>query len=281
MKIAVISDIHSNLTALTACLAFAKHLGAEGYAFLGDLVTDGPDPHKTIQLLRDLKSSVPCWFVRGNREEYLIQHHKDPNDGWKPSSQTGSLLYTYEHLSSEDLQFILNLRKTERIECPSCPPVRIAHASPTSTAALIYPGTEQADNLLKGLHEDTLFTGHSHLQFRYESNGKQIINPGALGIHRHGMTKAQFSLVRFESGRWIARMLNVDYDRALELSRYEGSSLMEQSGIWGKLVKLSILTGHNHMDECLELAQQLAHASPSQIVEDSYWEAAAKQLGLI
>src|SRR5271167_655349 len=38
MKLALFADIHSNLEAITACIAHAQALGADRYAFLGDLV---------------------------------------------------------------------------------------------------------------------------------------------------------------------------------------------------------------------------------------------------
>jgi hypothetical protein len=41
MKLALFADIHSNLEAITACIAHAQGLGADRYAFLGDLVGYG------------------------------------------------------------------------------------------------------------------------------------------------------------------------------------------------------------------------------------------------
>lgn len=281
MRIAVFSDIHGNLSAFTACLAYAKHLGAEGFAFLGDLISDGPDPHALMEQIRKLADQKPCWFVRGNREDYQLRHHKDPDDGWKPGSQFGSLLYTYEHLTPEDIAFLASMPKSERLEVPACPPVRMCHGTPTNLKEMIYPGAEQADNLLKSVEETTVLCGHCHLQYRYEAAGKQLINPGALGIHANGQTKAQFALIRCEDGRWIARLLNVDYDRVAELKRYEDSGLVEMGGIYTKLRQISIRTGQDRLCECLTLARQLAQADKGQPVEDMYWEAAAKQLGII
>lgn len=76
-------------------------------------------------------------------------------------------------------------------------------------------------------------------------------------------------------------MLNVDYDRAAELRRYEDSGLEQMAGVYAKLVKLAISTGQNRINDCLHLAQTLAQADRDAVVEDSYWEAAAKQLGVI
>jgi len=51
MKLALFADIHSNLEALTACLAHAAALGADRHAFLGDLVGYGADPVAVLDLV--------------------------------------------------------------------------------------------------------------------------------------------------------------------------------------------------------------------------------------
>ena len=44
MRIALLSDIHANREALTACLEHARANGVERYVFLGDYVGYGADP---------------------------------------------------------------------------------------------------------------------------------------------------------------------------------------------------------------------------------------------
>jgi predicted phosphodiesterase len=51
MKLALFADIHSNLEAITACLAHAQALGVDRYAFLGDLVGYGADPVAVLDLI--------------------------------------------------------------------------------------------------------------------------------------------------------------------------------------------------------------------------------------
>jgi hypothetical protein len=79
MQIAMMSDIHSNHTALTACLNHALALGADQFLFLGDTVSDCAYPEKTLSLLHELSAQFPCRFIAGNREEYML-HHLDGAD---------------------------------------------------------------------------------------------------------------------------------------------------------------------------------------------------------
>ena len=75
MRLAVFSDVHSNHHALKACLKEAEKQKADGYIFLGDYISDCANPHETMKLIYRAKQEMPCWFVRGNREEYVLNHH--------------------------------------------------------------------------------------------------------------------------------------------------------------------------------------------------------------
>jgi diadenosine tetraphosphatase ApaH/serine/threonine PP2A family protein phosphatase len=71
MKLAVLSDIHANLEALTACLAHARQQGAEAWAFTGDLVGYGADPHPCLAVVREL-AQAGALVVRGNHDEAVL-----------------------------------------------------------------------------------------------------------------------------------------------------------------------------------------------------------------
>ena len=80
MRLAVFSDVHSNHHALKACLKEAEKQKADGYIFLGDYISDCANPHETMKLIYRAKQETPCWFVRGNREEYVLNHHNFGSD---------------------------------------------------------------------------------------------------------------------------------------------------------------------------------------------------------
>lgn len=149
MRLAVFSDMHANEVALATCINYANHVGVDGYVFLGDHVTDCPYPRRTLDLMRDAARRLPTWMLRGNREDYLLKHQADPQDGWKVSSSTGSLLYTYQNLEEEDLEFLRRMPIAQVVELPGCPPLRIAHATPQSNNVLLFPGTEALENVLR------------------------------------------------------------------------------------------------------------------------------------
>ena len=65
-RIAVLADIHGNLTALNAVLADARQQAATDYWFLGDLFLPGPGAEKLYQTLADTAPSV---WLQGNWEQ--------------------------------------------------------------------------------------------------------------------------------------------------------------------------------------------------------------------
>lgn len=71
MRVALFADIHSNLDALTACLADAETRGAERYAFLGDLVGYGAEPGPVVDLVATF-SARGAVVVRGNHDAAVL-----------------------------------------------------------------------------------------------------------------------------------------------------------------------------------------------------------------
>ena len=65
-RIAILSDIHGNTTALEAVLNDAKELGATEYWLLGDFFLPGPGGNDLMDLLEGLPITVS---VRGNWDD--------------------------------------------------------------------------------------------------------------------------------------------------------------------------------------------------------------------
>ncbi|MDB4896706.1 MAG: hypothetical protein JWN15_2968 [Firmicutes bacterium] len=68
MRIAVFSDVHGNLPALTSVLRDIGQRGVAAVVCLGDLAYKGPLPGECVQLLRSL--GIPC--VYGNTDVALL-----------------------------------------------------------------------------------------------------------------------------------------------------------------------------------------------------------------
>ena len=69
-KIAILSDIHGNTTALEAVIADARKLEATEYWLLGDIFLPGPGANDLVALLKELPIKAS---VRGNWDDCVLE----------------------------------------------------------------------------------------------------------------------------------------------------------------------------------------------------------------
>ncbi len=74
--VAIISDIHANLPALTAVLEDIDNQGIEELVCLGDIVGYGAQPAECLELMR---SRNFCAILRGNHDAFVAADEEPPN----------------------------------------------------------------------------------------------------------------------------------------------------------------------------------------------------------
>ena len=68
---AIITDIHSNISALNYALDIIdSRKNVDQIICLGDCFSLGPEPEKTLKKLKEINN---CIFVRGNHDRYIIE----------------------------------------------------------------------------------------------------------------------------------------------------------------------------------------------------------------
>ena len=195
MRIAVISDIHSNFKALEAFLSFLEEHPVDGVICLGDYVTDGPYPERTLALVHGMSERYPCYLLRGNREDYLLQN-LDNHLGWKPSSNSGALLYTLNRLGKEELDFLGSLPTEREVSLAGCPALFCCHGVPGRVRGNTQEERGLKQKALRELPGRFLLGGHSHHQEIYRQEGKTYLNPGSLGLALDGVgRRAHFAVL--------------------------------------------------------------------------------------
>ena len=104
MKLALLSDIHSNRQALDACLQHARAHGADHFALLGDLVGYGADPAYVVQQAMDLVAAGYT-VIGGNHDAFAVQPPAGTDKGAHSMAAQGAL-WTHEQLSPEQRSFL-------------------------------------------------------------------------------------------------------------------------------------------------------------------------------
>lgn len=265
-KIALLSDIHGNTTALEAVLGDAKRAGVEEYWLLGDVLMPGTGGRHLLNLLEELPITVQ---ILGNWEDSLWRAMKGMLDPSRASHR-----YLMRHC-----QYILEEIRPEEIEAMQSLPMQvhrevsglivgITHHLPDKNwgRELIHIGDQKDfDRLVTNPPCDIAVYGHIHQQFfRYGSGGELILNPGSIGqpfflqANLRKDLRAMYAILEFdESGLKDVDFRRVSYDIEKELQLAKDLKLPYFQVYYESLVN-GIHHTHNH--ELLhEIAQREGH----------------------
>lgn len=279
MTLAVLGDIHANHTALEAVLARIYAEDYDGIIFVGDYVTDCPYPGKTVEILKTIPEKYPTWFIRGNREDYIINYRRDPR-GWEYGSKSGALLYTFGALTDADIDWFETLPISVRIALPDCPELIACHGSPDSNRYLFHAGTPEAERIAEWLDCGLMVCGHSHTPYIYRHGGRLIVNGGALGMPQDGVPLARFARIECHGGDWRAEIVSAEYDIEAEVREFRESGLLEKSGVWGRGIIGTLRYAVNYTVDCLYEVQRLAAERGVPVTDEGLWREAAAAVGL-
>lgn len=106
MRIALLSDIHANLHALTACLAHAHKQGIDRRAFLGDMLGYGGSPTDVLDLIMGFARSGDVVLL-GNHDEMALAPPSKAERLGEASAQ-----WTHEQLKPSHKHFLQSLPLT-------------------------------------------------------------------------------------------------------------------------------------------------------------------------
>lgn len=155
MRTAILTDIHANLEALTACISAAEQHGADRFVCLGDTVGYGADPNAACDVVR-----AKCQFAVLGNHDAAVAGRMDYSYYYAAAREV--LDWTALHLSPENLEWLRSL-PYQRSEAE----VTYGHASPREPSAFEYVfALEQAEDLAARAASlaHLTFIGHSHLQ---------------------------------------------------------------------------------------------------------------------
>ncbi len=204
MRIAVVSDIHSNHDALRAVVSAIE--GCDALVCVGDLVGYGAEPNEVLSEIRSLK---PAGIVMGNHD-YAVSTG-DTYGFVQHAIQ--AVEWTRKVISEENVRYVSSLPRTVTFTADGSTIV-LAHGSPTDPLnEYIYPGTHEfiLRSLVDGSQGEVLLLGHTHMPFSHEFNSKLLGNPGSVGQPRDGDPRASYAILEL-SGNAKFRVYRVEYD---------------------------------------------------------------------
>lgn len=286
MKIIVISDIRSNYAAFESAFDTIEEINPDGIIFLGDYVTDFPYPQRTMELLYKCQSKYKGWFIKGNREDYLLQHRENPNDGWTYSSSVGSFLYTYENLTEADINFFGNLPSCLDIKIDDMPVVTACHGSPESTTENILLNSSAQVKYAKKIKGNILLCGHSHHRKIVPVKDKKIVFCPSLGLPQDGEKYGHswITLLTSSDNNWKIEFIDIKFDADTLIKDYRKSELIKYAPIFSECIIKSLQIHGDIAYQCVLLAWNNAKKDKfkgGKILPEKYWIQAAKELKII
>ena len=206
MRIAVLSDIHGNLTGLDACLAdLNAQGGADAIVAAGDLCMDGPKPKKVLQRLEEVGAQA----IRGNTDRYLADPAKETFD----TVEHQQIEWTRRDLGEKWLQWLGELPFALRIG-EDDNQLLVVHANPSNDHEHMWPDAEDA--LLERLIGDDRATaiafGHLHLPYVRMWRGRLLVNVASCGLPKDGDARAGYAIFTERNGGWEVKHRRVDFD---------------------------------------------------------------------
>ena len=285
-KIAVMADIHNNVEAFKACFAEAKNQGVTEYIFLGDYLGDMANPQETLKLMDEIKKNYPCTFIRGNKEDYWINHRENPQEIWKlGTTTTGMLAYNYENLTDTDIDSFEAMPISKEMKYEGFPKFTVCHGSPFKVNQSMRSDYDYIDDLITQIDTNIVICGHFHIQTEYVRKGKKIINPGAIGVPLHSKGKTQFMSLHGENGCWKHEFITLSYDIDKTLKSMDDENLYKIAPGWYEITKHLLLTGEaSHASVIGQVMEQYYKDSGIKTLHDipeEYWKKALEKLSII
>ena len=235
MKIAIVSDVHANLEALTAVLADAEARGATDVWCTGDTVGYGPDPSAVLAELRQRRAVM----VAGNHD--LAACGRMGVESFNPVAAEAAL-WTRHTLGDDERAFLASLPLTHTAAA-----FTLVHGTLRDPEWEYLLTLEQAEAQFALQTTPCSIVGHTHLPMVVrEQDGRPsmrrlqpgdsiepgeqrlILNPGGAGQPRDGDPRAPYML--YDEGAATITFHRVPYDIAETRRKIRVAGLPEWLG---------------------------------------------------
>jgi len=221
MKVAILSDIHSNYYALKKVIKDAKSKGVTQFINLGDILYGPIKPKKTYELL--IKENFI--HICGNQDRQIF-------DATKAEIKSNpTMQFILKDLGKKPLKWMKSLPTTYIYDKD----IFLCHGTPTDDLIYLLEDVSSGTNVLRKEKEiqklllnnkyPIILCGHSHTPRLIElKSGQLIINPGSVGLQAYSddipphkiqnfNSYASYSILEKQNDEYNVEFIRVDYNK--------------------------------------------------------------------
>lgn len=204
MRVAFVSDIHSNEHALATVLEHIEGQGITQVFCLGDIVGYNAHPNQCIQRLR--KADVAA--VKGNHDWAATEGNPE---GFNVFAVAG-VQHSKKVLTEDHRRWLIQLPVERKVNLEGLQ-LAMYHGSPRDPLMeYVFPFADAAslrEQSKAAGNPRVVALGHTHLPMRLD-NATVFLNPGSVGQPRDGDPRASYLV--FDTGTLGTEFHRVDYD---------------------------------------------------------------------
>jgi len=215
-RLAVLSDVHGNLEALTAVRAALRKERPDAVVIAGDHVFNGPDPACVVDALREMEATGAA-IVQGNTDVAVADFDYAAAFPWftdgVPDTFRAAAEWAHDALGDERLGWLRRLPAERRLVLDDTL-ILGCHASPGSQTQGFDAQLDPTVILERVARTDArvIVCGHTHLPEVRDLGWKLIVNDGSAGYVFDGDPTASWALVEFGAGEIRAEIRRAEFD---------------------------------------------------------------------
>lgn len=237
IKIAIITDVHGNASALEAALSeIDKRRDIEHIYCLGDMIAIGPDSNEVLHILF---SRADVSMITGNHDEAVLaladaDKHPETHPNVKAHHQwilermDASYIEKLKQLPrtinkqlrGKEILFTHYHIETEKMSAP---------ISKDPFSSLVEPSLENMEQLFVNHDESLICFGHHHPVHYFQGENSTYLNPGALGCNDR--PTARYAIVSLNKNKIDVDLKETAYDNRRFLESYHRLGVPERDFI--------------------------------------------------
>jgi predicted phosphodiesterase len=215
-RVAVLSDVHGNLAALSAVRAALKKERPDHVLIAGDHVFQGPDPAGVVDALREMEASGAT-IVQGNTDVAVADFDYAAAFPWftdgVPDSFRDAAEWAHDQLGDERVAWLRRLPSERRLMLDDTMLLG-CHASPGSQTQGFDPQLDPTVTIERISRTDArvICCGHTHLPEIRDLGWKVIVNAGSAGWVFDGDPTASWALIEVDGDTADAEIRRAEFD---------------------------------------------------------------------